>query len=333
QTSLGDEGLLSYIQFSGPYRASIEIASAPRPGPAQAVVKTALSGISAGTERMWFNGTAAALRSGRRGYPYRPGYASVGEVIEIGDDFVGLKPGDRVFVMKPHASHVTIENKDIWFPLPSALSDEDALATSLAASAVHAVHRSGITVGDAVAVGGLGMLGMIYLQVLAATIGGPILALTRSPQKIALALAGGASHSSTYETMADILTELPPIHGAFECSGAAANVSRLMAVLASQGHLVLGGFYNDPIPIDGEALFANELALFGVRATGSAQEGNEYNRWGRRRNLQFAFDLVRTGKVQVRHLVSHRFEAAEFSEAYRLIDSCASYLQVCIDWR
>jgi 3-hydroxyethyl bacteriochlorophyllide a dehydrogenase len=292
-----------------------------------------LSGISAGTERMWFNGTAAALRSGRRGYPYRPGYASVGEVIEIGGDFSGLQPGDRVFAIKPHASYLVVDKGDIWFRLPPLVSDEDALATSLAASCIHAIHRSGVTVGEAVAVGGLGMLGMIYLQVLAATVGGPILALTRTPEKISLALSGGATHACVYDALADRLTALPPIHCAFECSGAPANVSRLMAVLAAQGRLVLGGFYNDPIPVDGETLFAKELTFFGVRATGSAQENNEYNRWDRRRNLQFAFELVQAGKVRIQHLVSHRFNAADFAEAYQLIDSGSSYLQVCIDWR
>jgi 2-desacetyl-2-hydroxyethyl bacteriochlorophyllide A dehydrogenase len=325
--------MLTYIEFAEPHQAVLKTTDLPRPGRTQAVLETTLSGLSAGTERMWYNGTASGLRSGRRGYPYRPGYELVGRVVDIGDDFGGVQPGDRVFALKPHASHVLLDKTDLWFRLPDTIADEDALAISLAATSIHAVHRADITIGDAVAVAGLGMLGMIIIQVLAATIGGPILALTRTAEKVARALQSGATHACSYETITESLPKLPPIYCAFECSGVPQNVDRLMKVPASQGRIVLAGFYNDSIPIDGEELFAKELTLLGVRATGSETSSNEYNRWDRRRNLDFAFELVRTQKVRLQHLVTHRFVAERFAEAYALIDGGASFQQVCLDWR
>ena len=308
----------------------------PRITEKQALIETVISGISAGTERMWFDGSSSALKSGRRSYPYRPGYELVGRAVEVGNAFSGLSVGDRVFAMKPHASHAILGPGDVWFRLPDHVSDQDALAISLTATSIHAIHRSAITLGDAVAVAGLGVLGMIMLQVLSATIGGPVVALTQSAEKIETALANGATHALTYDSLPTHQSTLPPLQCAFECSGVAANVDRIIRVPRSQGAVVLAGFYNEAIALDGEAIFAKELTIIGVRATGGTQENNEYNRWDRQRNTMLAFSLVAAGKVKVAHLITHSFPIDQFLRAYQLIAGAATGraqpLQVCLSW-
>jgi 2-desacetyl-2-hydroxyethyl bacteriochlorophyllide A dehydrogenase len=329
--------MLKYIEFEGANRASMQETSLPLLSADQTMIRATLSGISSGTERMWLEGSASALRSGRRSYPYRPGYALVGKVVAVGAEFEGLSIDDRVFAMKPHASHAVVTSDDVWFRLPDHVDEEDAVAVSLGATAIHAIHRSGITIGDGVAVAGLGVLGMIMLQVLSATIGGPIVALTRTPAKRALALANGATRVFTYDEFQREQASLPPLQAVFECSGAAANISELLTIPRPQGVVVLAGFYNDPIALDGETLFRRELTVVGVRAAGSDHDDNEYNRWDRRRNVAFASALLAAGKIKGRHLVTHRFPAERHRDAYDLIlggaDQPVNPLQVCLSWR
>ena len=60
--------------------------STPETSADKVLLKARLSGISAGTEGMWFDGSASALKSGRKSYPYFPGYEFVGEVVSVGAD-------------------------------------------------------------------------------------------------------------------------------------------------------------------------------------------------------------------------------------------------------
>ncbi len=260
---------------------------------------------------MWLNGSAGALRSGRRSYPYRPGYALVGRVAAVGPGFSGLPVGGRVFAMKPHGSHAVLGRQEPWVALPDRVADEDAAAIALTATALQAIHRSGMTDGDAAMVAGLGALGFTMIQVLAATFAGPVIALTGSAEKVALALRHGASAALTYDALPDRRAALLPVRTAFECSGAAANIARVLPLVGERGEMVAAGFYNDPIALDGEALFARELTVKAVRSIGAGDE--------RARNVAEAGALVVAGKVRARHLVTHRFPAAQFDEAYKLI--------------
>jgi 2-desacetyl-2-hydroxyethyl bacteriochlorophyllide A dehydrogenase len=327
---------MRYIEFPAPNRAVMNHVVLPAPGPDEAIVESVQSAISLGTERMWLDGSAAALRSGRRGYPYRPGYALVGRVAAAGADFADAAVGARLFAMKPHGSHAVLRRDEPWVALPDHVSDDDAAAIALTATALHAVHRSAMMLGDGAVVAGLGALGFVLLQVLAASFAGPVVALTNSAEKAALARARGATLALTYAELSGAVAALPPIQSAFECSGIAANVARLQPLLRAQGEIVLAGFYNEPVALDGETLFARELTVKSVRAAGATGGDSEYNRWDRKRNLVLARDFVAAGKVGTRGLITHRFPAARFDDAYRLVAEPArrrDAIRVALDWR
>ena len=308
--------MFRYIQIEAPRRAAMIEAPSPATGPDQALVETTLTGISTGTERMWFEGSAGALRSGRRSYPYAPGYALVGHVVAAGPDFAGAAIGTRVFAMKPHASHAIIAPDDLWCRMAPELSDEDALGIALTATALHTVDRASLAAGDAAAVAGIGMFGAILVQVLAATVGGPVTAVTRNPEKRVRGAAAVRSYGDVD----------PAIGTWFECSGAADNVARLADMTGPRGKIVLAGSYTSPIALDGEPIFANELTIAGARSIGDGAD--------RRRNFERAAALVENGKVRIRDLVTHRFAAEDFRDAYRLIAARApDTMQICLDWR
>lgn len=228
--------------------------------------------------------------------------------------------------MKPHASHAVLGGDDLWFRLPPALCDEDALGIGLTATALHAIDRAAIRGREGVAVAGLGMLGAIMVQVLAATGAGPVIALTRDPAKARQARALGAAVALTYDEYETRRASLPPIETMFECSGVAANVARMPALLGARGEIVLAGYYTAPLVTPYEAIFANELTVKAVRAAGITPVE-------RARNFARATTLVASGQVRIGGLVTHRFAADDFLDAYRLVAARPpDAMQICLSW-
>ena len=83
------------VILSGPKNLAFGQVSVTGPGAADVVVQVAHSGISTGTEKLFWTGTMPPFPG--MGYPLVPGYEAAGEVVEAGPDS-GFRPGDHVFV-------------------------------------------------------------------------------------------------------------------------------------------------------------------------------------------------------------------------------------------
>lgn len=323
---------MEQVIFSG--ERNFEIINLPKPdvGNEQALIRTVVSGVSAGTEGMWWNATATALKTGRKSYPYYPGYELVGEVVEVGKNFQGLEVGDRVFAMKPHASYATVTEKDVWFKLPKHVSNESALAIALTGTSLHAIHRSGITVGDSCAVVGLGVLGLNLIQILSKAMACDVLAVTDSKSKQNLGIELGARESLSAEEAISCFG-IEGVYASFDCSGVNSCLDTAVRLTGDQGVVVGAGFYTEPMKIDGERVFSKELRVVGVRATGVVENNNPFNRWDRDRTMQLAFDLVSKGLVNNESIVTHSVSYKNAAELYNMIvDKTEPYLQTMIHW-
>lgn len=309
--------------FTGKYQADFITDTLPTSLDEQDILlETIISGISAGTEGMWYNGSASALKSGRKNYPYFPGYELVGRVVAKGKAVTDYVLGDLVFAMKPHATHALLKPSDIYFKLSSDIILEDALAIALTGTALHAVHRSSITAGDPVAVIGLGTLGFILVQLLSRVLSCPIRVITRSESKRQLAYK-----------LAESLEANDLIFSAFDTTGMNAGIQVAAEVVQSQGEIIAVGFYNSPVALDGELLFTKELSLKGVRGTGSNIVSPEFNRWDKEKTMQFASQLVFSKKISITPIITHRFKAVDIHKAYDIIETkSADYIQIVIDW-
>lgn len=315
------------------------------PAPDKILLKGVMSGISAGTETMWYNATASALRSGRRSYPYFPGYEYIGEVIDIGDDITSnqeqyprlstLRPGDMIFAFKPHSSFNLISETDLWVKLSQEIQLENAIGLALACTSLHAIHRSGIRIGDDCAVIGMGGLGMTLISCLNAAGAGRITAVSRSEDKRALARDFGANDAlDTTDVQSGKSLDPSKLSDiVFECSGKNPGLSAAMNVAGKQGKVIAAGFYTDPMALDGELLFSKELTLYGVRASGAAAPRGEFLRWPRTENLKLATQYLERGFIRTKHMVSHRIKPSELNEAYQMIENgSSSYGQIVINW-
>jgi predicted dehydrogenase/threonine dehydrogenase-like Zn-dependent dehydrogenase len=193
------------------------------------LVRTAVSLVSAGTERAssefagknlfqkarmrpdlvsevlskinrdGFAAAFSAVRT-RLDQPSSLGYSSSGTVVAIGEGVTGFNVGDRVACAGAgHAVHAEFAcvPRLLVARIPSeSVSFDDAAFTTLGAVALHGIRNAEAKLGDIVAVIGLGLLGQLTVQILKAA-GCSVLGMDISRERAQLALRFRADAVST----------------------------------------------------------------------------------------------------------------------------------------
>jgi predicted dehydrogenase/threonine dehydrogenase-like Zn-dependent dehydrogenase len=185
-----------------------------RVGAGELLIRTSVSLVSAGTERMlidfakgnWLekarqqpdkvrmvlekartDGLAATLEAvqSKLDQPLALGYCNVGVVAEIGAGVEGFAIGDRVVSNGKHAQVVCVP-KNLCARVPEMVGDEQAAFTVLAAIGLQGVRLVNPTLGECVVVTGLGLIGLLTAQLLRAQ-GCRVLGIDLDPARLAMA--------------------------------------------------------------------------------------------------------------------------------------------------
>lgn len=167
----------------------------PCPRPDEVLIEVAYSCISPGTELRGM----AGQQGGIAGFPYVPGYSQSGTVVEAGADS-GMSIGQRVFCN----GTTRAETKLMWgghcqfavrdaasvFTIPENVSLLDASVAKLAAIAQRGVNLDGASIGESVAVVGLGAIGQLSARLHALT-GATVCGVDLSESRVRLLRASG----------------------------------------------------------------------------------------------------------------------------------------------
>jgi len=195
----------------------------PTPKPGTALVQTAASLVSAGTERMLVEFAEKSLvgkarsrpdlvkqvlskarREGllttvdaafnRLDQPMPLGYSSAGTIVAVGAGLHGFKVGDRVACAgggyAVHAEYALVPKK-LLVRLPDEVDFESAAFATLGAIALHGFRLAQPQLGEYVAVIGLGLLGLLTVGIARAA-GCQVFGVDLNPQRVDLALQTGA---------------------------------------------------------------------------------------------------------------------------------------------
>lgn len=138
------------------------------------------------------DGFFAALDSVRSklDQPIALGYCNAGVVLDTGGGVRSFRSGQRVVSSGPHAEVVCV-SKNLCAGIPKELPDRTAAFTAVGAIALQGIRLVQPTLGEAVVVTGLGLIGLIAVQLLRAH-GCRVLGIDFDPQKLRLAQAFGA---------------------------------------------------------------------------------------------------------------------------------------------
>ncbi len=336
---------------------------APTAKPGQVLIRTAASLVSAGTERMLveFAGKSLlgkaqarpdlvrqALDKARRegllttleaafnrlDQPLPLGYSSAGTVMTLGAGVTGLQPGDRVACAgggwAVHAEVAAVP-VNLVAKLPDNVDFDSAAFATLGAIAMHGFRLAKVGLGDSVAVIGLGLLGLLTVEIARAA-GCRVLGIDLDPARVALAATRGAVAVARPEAVeaAAHFSHSQGVDAVLICADTesddpiqlAGDIARERAAIVAVGAVGLN--------VPRRSYYAKELQLIISRSYGpgrydaSYEEKGvdypaEYVRWTAGRNLQAFVDLLGSGQIQVAPLISQRFPVEDAPAAYELI--------------
>ena len=196
----------------------------PSPGPGMALVRTAASLVSAGTERALVEFTGKSLLGKARSRPdlvrqvlekvqreglittieavqnrldqaMPLGYASAGTIVSVGDGLHGFRTGDRVACAgggyAVHAEYAVVP-QNLLAHLPDNVDFEAGAFATLGAIALHGFRLAEPQIGERVAVIGLGLLGLLSVGIARAA-GCSVFGVDLDPERVERATNLGAT--------------------------------------------------------------------------------------------------------------------------------------------
>ena len=284
--------------------------------------------------------TMSAVRN-RLDQPSALGYSSAGTVVAVGEGIVDITPGDHVACAGAghavHAEFACVPRMLIArIPSPSVTFDEAAF-TTLGAVALHGVRNADVTLGDVVAVIGLGLLGQLTVQILKAA-GCCVLGMDISAERAELALRLGADAvSSSSSSFRELCLQHSAGHGVDSILIAAQTASNDPVDLAgavARNRAVVVAVGTVAMNIPRRPFYEKELDFRVSRSYGPGrydsayeQKGIDYPigyvRWTETRNMEAFLKLLadrkKDRKLDLLPLITHRFPVARAHSAYDLI--------------
>jgi predicted dehydrogenase/threonine dehydrogenase-like Zn-dependent dehydrogenase len=269
--------------------------------------------------------------------PIPLGYSLAGRVADAGKNAHGFARGDRVACAGAgYANHAEVNAvpRNLAVHVPDEVSDEEASFVTVGAIALHGVRLVRPELGDVVVVIGLGLIGQIAVQLLAAQ-GCDVIGIDVDRSKVQRALARGAVAGavSGEDDAVEVVRAASSGHGAdsivITASSPTAEPLTLAGELArDRARVSVVGLL--PLEIPRKTYYEKELEVVVSRSYGPGRYDADYEergrdypigyvRWTERRNLQAVLRAIATRRLDVKGLVTHRFAFERALDAYALI--------------
>ncbi|MGA2831827.1 MAG: bi-domain-containing oxidoreductase [Terracidiphilus sp.] len=358
-------------------QGTLKLAEVPSLGakPGTILIRNDVSLISAGTERMllefgkagWIDkarqqpdkvrqvldkvrtdGLSATWESVRAklDQPIPLGYSSSGVVLEVGPGVSEFHIGDRVVSNGPHAEVVSVP-KNLSAIIPDGVTDEAAAFTVVGAIALQGIRLAQPTLGEAFAVTGLGLVGLIAVQLLRAQ-GCRVLGIDFDARKLAIAQSFGAEtvNLTTGEdplVAADRFSRGRGVDGVIVTASTKSSepVHQAALMCRKRGRIVLVGVTG--LELSRDDFYKKELSFQVSCSYGPGrydptyeQGGHDYPpayvRWTEQRNFEAVLDMMVDRRLSVEPLITHRFPFERALDAYKLLENDEFYLGILLEY-
>ncbi|MDM8538951.1 Gfo/Idh/MocA family oxidoreductase, partial [Desulfobacterales bacterium HSG17] len=246
----------------------------------------------------------------------------------------GFRIGDRVACggagYANHAEYNYIP-KNLVVKIPENVSFEDASCTTVGSIAMQGVRQCNVRLGEIVCVMGLGLLGILAVQMLKSS-GVKVIGFDPNPERCKLAEEMGADFTADKD-LESVCTDFSDGYGVDAVLITAATKSNEPVACAGEicrmkGIVVVTGMVGMDIPREmyykKEIDFKLSLSYGPGRYDPSYEEsGNDYPygyvRWTEQRNMKAFLDLVSEGKLTPSKLITHHFDIENALDAYGLM--------------
>ncbi len=347
----------------------------PGPMPGHVLIRTTTSLISAGTERMLVEfGKAGFIEKARQqpdkvrqvidkirtdgllptveaifarlDQPVPLGYCNAGVVLEVGQGVTDFSVGDRVVSNGPHAEIVRVP-KNLCAKVPEVLSDEEAAFTVVGAIALQGIRLAQPTLGEAFVVTGLGLIGLLAVQLLRAH-GCRVLGIDMDPQRVRMAEQFGAetvdlSKGGDPVAAGERFSRGRGMDGVIITAATKSSepVHQAALMCRKRGRIVLVGVTG--LELSRDDFYKKELSFQVSCSYGPGrydplyeEKGCDYPvgyvRWTEQRNFEAVLDMMAAGALDVKPLITHRFSIQEAGKAYEVLGGKEPCLGVILSY-
>ncbi len=339
----------------------IENVPAPKNKKSNLLISTSKTLLSAGTERMLIEfGKANLINKARQqpdkvkmvidklstdgllstfdaiktklDQPLALGYCNAGIVLESQID--EYKTGDRVASNCHHAEIVRCP-KNLCAKIPDNVDDESAAFTVIGAIALQGVRLAKPTIGECFVVSGLGLVGLLTVQILKAN-GCRVLGIDFDSKRCELAEMFGAetinlSKNPDPISASSIFSRDRGVDGVIITASTESHdvVHQAATMCRKRGRIILVGVVG--LNLRRDDFFEKELTFQVSASYGPGRydskyedEGHDYPlgyvRWTEQRNFEAVLDMMSSGKINVKPIISHRYKIDSAKDAYKALD-------------
>jgi L-iditol 2-dehydrogenase len=322
----------------------------PEIGSKELLVKVIASGICGSDVMEWYRIKKA---------PLVLGHEISGDIVEVGEDVPDFEEGHRVFVshhvpceecrycIEGHESCCSTLRTTNFDPggfsefirvpeinvrkgtyiLPDEMSYEDGVFIEPLACVVRGQRFANVGDGDSVLVLGSGIVGLLHIKLANAVGARRIIATDISDVRLEMGKSMGAD--ATIDAKEDVPSKVRELNDGrladvvIVCTGAVPAIQQSLRSVDSGGTIL---FFapTDPgteIPIPFNELWREEITMVSSYA-------------GCPDDITSAIDLIRSGSVQVRDMITHRLSLAETQLGFQLVAKAEDSIKVIIEpWK
>jgi len=333
------------IWFIGPGQIEVREEELGVPEAGQLLVQTRLSAISPGTEMLFYHDEvpeemalddSIVALPGMARFPFKYGYASVGEVCAVGSGVAGDWLGRRVFSFHPHESAYLAVPGELML-IPEGIGWEDAVFLPNMETALNLVLDAAPLMGETAAVFGLGIIGLLTTALLARL----PLALLAALDPLATRRAQAGARLCVDPFAPDALEQVAQaaalagstggVDLVVECSGSPRALDQALALTGTEGRIVIGSWYGKKaVSLNlGGRFHRSRIRLIGSQV--STLAAGLTGRWSKQRRFGVAWEQIR--QVRPARWITQRFSAGAADRAYALLsENPAEAIQVIFEY-
>lgn len=355
----------------------IEIAELPVPRvkAGHLLIRTSKTLISLGTERMLLNfGKAGWIDKARQqpdkvkqvfqkmktdglmptvnavfkklDQPLPLGYSNAGTVVQVGAGVTGFKPGDRVVSNGFHAELVCVP-QHLCAKIPDNVDETSASFTVVGAIALQGIRLANPTLGESVAVLGLGLIGLLSCQILLAN-GCRVIGFDFDATKVELAKSYGIEAFNLSDgidpvSLAMNFSRGNGVDAVIITAATSSNdpIQQAPQMCRKRGRVILVGVTG--LNLSRDDFYKKEISFQVSCSYGPGRYENEYEgksmdypigfvRWTVQRNFEAILDLMAAGRLKTSELVSRKIDFNDAKEAYKLVAEARDILGLILDY-
>lgn len=312
----------------------------PNPGFGELLLKAEYSTLSPGTENALMHGYIVPL-------PTKIGYSMAATVLEVGEGVTDYKVGDSVVTTGEHAQYLIMNELNVT-PAPKGIDMEQAAFFNLGHTGMYALRRANLQLGEPAVVLGQGFVGAVTAQCARVAGALPIIVTDLDEGRLEMAKEMGVDFAINPRKDPEGLRKLIDSLGrggvpvVFEATGSRKPLEQAFEIVSERGRVVMiSQVHGEEMPNYDDNLMQKGASLIGtyvnskpfkLRRVDLMIDGawppilnpklSRYvnsDIWTCDEDIRVFLDLVYYGKINIKPLISHRWDFNDISDAYQKV--------------